>query len=113
MENAVKRVREVPEASYGLEEEHLRRTIQALDGLLNGQGNNHFSVTLDPDSTSTTIIALNATFQTVVQLSPMSAEAAAAFALGNIYALAKSKEIVIRHPSGPDSDRTFGVLING
>ncbi len=108
------RVETVPQADFGSEKEHLRRVVQALDGLQNGQGNNHFLVTLTPDATETVIDALFARTGGVATLQTMSASAAASLASGKlIWSTVSLKKITIHHDAAPETDRDFGVVLNG
>lgn len=107
---AVTRVKTVPEDRFGEPREHLRRTIQALNALQNGQGNNHFEVTLRPDETETTVPMRSATIGSTVQITPMSASAAIEV---GFWGEAIQGAVVIHHGSDPGQDRVFGVLISG
>lgn len=108
------RVKTVPQSDYGHPEEHIRRIVQALDGLQNGQGNNHFIVTLTPGETETTIIAHSARTGGVATLQAMSESAAASLASGKlIWSTVERDKIVIHHDAATAADRYFGVVLNG
>lgn len=107
------RVKTVPQSDYGHPEEHIRRIVQALDGLQNGQGNNHFLVTLTPGETETTIIAHSARTGGVATLQAMSPLAANSQALGVIWSTVERDKIVIHHDASTATDRNFGVVLNG
>ncbi len=107
------RVKTVPQADYGLPEEHLRRIVQALDGLQNGQGNNHFLVTLTPGAGQTTINTPSARTGGVATLQAMSPSAATSQAMGEIWSTVERGKIVIHHNASTAADRNFGVVLNG
>ncbi len=105
------RVKTVPQADYGAPKEHIRRIVQAVAGLQNGQGNNHFLVTLTPGETETTIHAESARTGGVAELQAMSASAAAAIA--TTWSTVGLRKIVIHHDAATAADRDFGVVLNG
>lgn len=107
------RVETVPESDRGEIEEHLRFIAQGVNGLQNGQGNNHWFATLTPDETETTIFANTASIGSVPQLQAMSASAALSQAEGVIWAECRKGQIVIHHDASSAADRLFGVVLNG
>ncbi len=108
------RVKTVPQADYGNAVEHVRRIVQAVDGLQNGQGNNHFLVTLSPGETETSINAPSARTGGVATLQAMSESAAASLASGKlIWSTVERAWIVIHHDAATAADRDFGVVLNG
>lgn len=107
------RVKQIPEADFGQPEEHIRRICQLINGLVEGQGNNHYVVTLTPNAVVTRIIAHKASKLSAVQLSPMSAAAAMAMSAGAVYATVEQNEITLNHDSDAATDRIFGVVLNG
>jgi N-acetylmuramic acid 6-phosphate (MurNAc-6-P) etherase len=106
-------VKNVPEFFQGSREEHARLIAQGVNGLLKGQSNNVYTVTLDPTpATSTSVTVIHARPGQVAQLVAQSAAAAAEVAAGTIYTEVQNGSIVIYHAAG-GSDRTFGVVLNG
>jgi len=103
----------VPELDYGVPAEHLRRVAQAINGLLDGQGNNHFTITLDANSLTTQVLYVPVNINTAVQLTPASATAATAVGAGVVWYDVTSGVITIHHDSTADTDRKFAVLVNG
>lgn len=110
---AATRVSQVPEANFGNPEDHLRRTIQAVNQLQKGQGNNHDFCTLTANATETRCFNLTAHIGGVAVLSPMSANAAMAVAAGVIWVEVVKQFVVIHHDSQTDTDRKFGVVLYG
>jgi hypothetical protein len=107
------RYKTVPEAHFGTPEEHLRRLVQAVNGLQNGQGNNHFVVTLVPSAATTTVTSRKCNVNSAIQLSPMSASAALSFGTGLVWASAGDETVTINHNSSSVTDRDFAILVNG
>ena len=111
---AVTRYPTVPETRFGTPEEHLRRVCQALTGVMDGQGNNHNIVTLDPSATSTTLNYTKANINGTVVFSPMSASAAVSFGLGLVWAeILAAGVVTFHHDSSVVTDRRYAVLVNG
>lgn len=102
----------VPEATFGSPQEHLRRTVQRVNGLLNGHGNNHHIIVLELDTTETRVSVLGATAGCVPIFSPLDAGAAASVALGAIYMRCEKDAIVITHDASAET-RTLGVVTHG
>lgn len=107
------RVSQIPESDFGKPEEHLRRTIQAVNQLQKGQGNNHDFCTLVPNEIETRCFKRNANTGGVAVLSPMSATAATAVAAGVIWVEVVRQFVVIHHNSKTDTDRKFGIVLYG
>jgi hypothetical protein len=110
---AERRVEEIPEFFEGRDNELLRKIAQGVNDLQKGRGNNHFDVTLDPNSLTTIVIATDADTANVVQFSALSASAAVAIAAGVVWAESTFGQIIIHHDSQPDTDRRLGVLLIG
>ena len=91
-------------------EEHVRKAFQAINGLLNGQGNNVEDVTLVPGATQTDIDVNYATPDTVALVQPRSASAAAATGL---WTRSTKGKVTLFHDSNPATDRLFGVVLFG
>lgn len=109
--NSPTRVKTVPEASYGSEEDHKRRITQAANALQDGQGNNHYIVALDPNETETMFRAPKCTGGSVVTWAARTPEAALHPVL---WAIVESPgEVTLFHDVGTSELREFGVVIHG
>jgi hypothetical protein len=91
--------------------EHRRKLAGAVNGLLKGQLNNHYEVTLTPDETTTELVDPNITAETGALLSPLSASAA--LALANLYSVPTVGSVTFHHDSTSDTDRTFRIFLFG
>ena len=106
------RSKNVPD-SWGQEGEHRRKLAHALNGVLRGETNNHFTVTLDPDATSTEVSFEPSRTGATPVLSPLSAAGATAIATGQVYAVASDGKVTIHHDSSSDIDRQVALVILG
>lgn len=97
----------VPE-SWTDDKDHRRKLAQAINGLLQGQGNNLDQVTLAANATETVLTHDRITERTVFQLMPRTASAAAAQA--GIYVTTTKGSATLHHDSSPATDRTFGLV---
>lgn len=106
------RTNSVPETwSRNRADELHRKVAQALNSVLRGETNNHFTVTLAPGTTETEVRYSSARPGVVPVLTPLSASAAAAAAI--VWASAELGKVVLHHDSDPATDRAFGVVIIG
>ncbi len=102
-----------PEFWAGRPEELARKQAQVLNGVLRGQTNNVFVVTLRGTPEVTTVVTAEFSRSTqVAALVPKSSAAAVDFALGTTYAVAGNGSITINHEPGA-SDREYGVVLQG
>jgi hypothetical protein len=102
-----------PTLFRGNTEEHLRLIAQVVNQVQTGYGNNAFTVTLeDTPAVSTEVIRTRAKVDQHANMSPISAAAAADFALGTTYAVTSDGAVTIHHPAG-GSDRQYGVVLAG
>ena len=102
-----------PEYWTGRPEELARKTAQVLNGVMQGQTNNAFAVTLRGTPEVTTDITVE--FSRSTQLAavvPKSAAAAADYALGTTYAVAGNGTITVHHAAG-GTNREYGVVLQG
>ena len=93
---ATKRTESAPEFWYE-GREHSRKIAQAVNGILNGNTNNTFRVTLEAGTTSTTVPFPPAREGGSVLLFPQGDSAAELVRTTNVYASASSGEVVITH----------------
>ena len=107
------RAQTVPEYWQGPEEEHRRKISTALNQVLKGVSNNHFTVTLEVDATTTEVMFPPVRPGSGVQITPGSASAAMSFATGNIWVEAQSEKAIIHHDSSSATDRIFHLAFNG
>lgn len=109
----IPRAQTVPEFWKGNEEEHRRKISAALNQLFKGISNNHYTVTLDPDATSTEVMHPPVRPGTAVQLTPGSAEAAAAMASGEVWVETETGKAIIKHDSSIETGRIFHLTFSG
>lgn len=86
---------------------------RTLNLVLGGKINATAQVTLALNATSTVITDSRLGRGSHMQLTPVTASAAAALASGGLYVECATGGATIRHPSSPLGDRTFSVLIIG
>lgn len=91
----------------------MRKIAQVANQVQAGYGNNAFQVTLDETpATSTEVIRTRVKVDQHANMSPISAAAAADFALGTTYAVTSDGAVTIHHPAGGE-DRQYGVVLAG
>lgn len=86
----------------------LRKVSDAVNGLMKGQSNNHYLVTLDRQGTTTELKSQIVGPQTAVFLGPRTPEAAAYTPWFSI-----EPGVVTFHHDLVDADRTYSVLLVG
>lgn len=102
-----------PELFRGNVEEHLRKIAGVVNQVQKGYGNNAFKIMLgQAPATSTTVQRQSATVDQHANLSPISAEAAADFALGTTYAVTANGSVTVNHAAGV-AGRQYGVVLAG
>ena len=92
--------------------EHSRKIVQALNGVLNGQTNNTFQVTLEAGATSTSVSFVPARDGGSALFFPQNAAAATLARTSDVYASTKSGEVVITHGEAAGGER-FSLVICG
>ena len=90
-------------------EDHLRELSNKVNGLLKGQTNNWYNVTLEADATETTIEVEYARTGAMAMCVATSANAAGLAC----WTVVGEGTITVHHPSGIATDRTVGVLLVG
>lgn len=93
-------------------DELLRKVVQGLNGALDGQTNNVYPITLRPGEATTFFTMDRITAATVPVMQPMSASAAEAMRNG-MYTTVSLGEVTFHHDSLADTDRDFGLVLNG
>jgi|TARA_R110002051_G_scaffold107990_3_gene180845 hypothetical protein len=89
---------------------NLREISEVTNGIMNGKTNNTGSVTLRASNTTTTITDERLGFDSIILLSPLSANAAAQ----TPYISTKAKgSVVITHTSTAHTDLNFDYIIVG
>ena len=89
---------------------NLREISEVTNGIMNGKTNNTGSVTLRASNTTTTITDERLGFDSIILLSPLSANAAAQ----TPYISTKAKgSVVITHTSVASADLNFDYIIVG
>jgi hypothetical protein len=109
----IPRAQTVPDYWKGNEEEHRRKLGQAVNQLMKGVSNNHFSVTLDAGDTETTVLHPPIRPGSAIQITPGSASAATSFASGAIWVEAQTGKAIIHHDSSTATDRLFHLTFSG
>lgn len=109
----IPRAQTVPEFWRGDEEEHRRKIATAVNQLQKGVSNNHFSVTLDANQTTTEVMHPPVRAGSAVHLTPGSASAATSFSAGNIWVEAQKEKAIIHHDSSTVTDRIFHLSFAG
>ena len=96
-------------------EKNLARIVQSIQDLFAGRNNAFGELTLDVSpATTTTVSAPNCSLDSAPLLIPMTANAAAEFASGDMYISSVSAgEFEITHAASVDADRTFRFFTAG
>jgi len=109
----IPRAQVVPEYWHGETDEHLRKVATAVNQLQKGVSNNHFTVTLDVDDTTTEVKHPPVRPGAGVQITPGSASAATSFAAGVIWVETQAEKAIIHHDSSSVTDRIFHLSFSG
>lgn len=91
------------------------KIVQAVRELWEGRSNavGTFTLAVDP-ATTTTVAAPNCGSRSVPLLTPLTANAAAAIAAGNVYVSSITQgAFVVTHPASVQTDRDYGYAIQG
>lgn len=96
-------------------EKNLARIVQSIRDLFAGRNNVFGEITLDVDpATTTTVTAPNCAPDSVPLLTPMTANAAAEYASGDMYVSdVTAGEFTITHSASANDDRTFRYVTSG
>jgi hypothetical protein len=94
--------------------EHIRKIAQSVNGILMGQTNNHFTITLEAGVEPLTVPFSSAKTGASVLLFPQNAGASA---LGGVYATASTDvngngQVVVNHDAA-DGGETFSLVVIG
>ena len=109
----IPRAQVVPEYWKDDPEEHLRKLATAINQLQKGVSNNHFSVTLEANETTTEVTHPPVRSGSAVTLTPGSASAATSFAAGNIWVESATGRAIVHHDSSATTDRIFHLTFAG
>ncbi len=101
----------VPPQFWESPDELYRLLSQGIRGLLDGETNNTFVVTLDTNSTTTTVTDPRVGITTVALMTPQSATAAGE--MTSVWVTVTEAVLTIHHPSTGIADRVWGVAIFG
>jgi len=97
-----------------LDNNYLLDLAQIVTRLINGKTNNCGELTLTPSATSTTVKNILCNENSVILLTPTTANAAADVgAAGSVWVVAGDKEFVVNHPSDADTNKIFRYIIVG
>lgn len=95
------------------EKEHRRQIAQLANNLLAGKSNNVVQVTLNANATSTTITDARIGANTFIGFTPLTTNASAAVTSGmHVYSQQNGSAVLV-HPSSPNVDQTFNVVLIG
>ena len=89
--------------------EHVRKIAQSVNGILMGQTNNHFTITLEAGEPSLTVPFSSAKTGASVLLFPQNAGASS---LGGVYASASNGQVTVNHALA-DGGESFSLVIIG
>jgi hypothetical protein len=103
----------VPEFWKGNEEEHRRKMSQAINQIQKGVTNNHYTVTLSANATTTEVRHPPARSGSGVQITPKTASAAASLAAGGIFVETETGKAIIHHDASAATDRIFHLAFFG
>jgi len=96
------------------EVQHRQHIAEALEELADGKLNSTSNVTLTANSTTTVIVDFRVGANSVILLSPITANAATEFASGGMYVSSTGKQTyTITHNNNAQTDRDFRVLVVG
>jgi hypothetical protein len=107
------RAQVVPEFWKEDEAEHRRKLSQAVNMLMKGVSNNHFTVTLDAEETTTEVMHPPVRSGAGVQITPASSSAATSFASGLIWVETENGKAIIHHDASSATDRVFHLAFFG
>lgn len=93
--------------------QHRRQIARGLNLVMQGHTNNTMQVTLAASAGTTTVMDARLSLSTSVTATPMTADAAAEIASGNMYFTPATGELVITHTNAASTDRTFNLAIHG
>lgn len=93
--------------------DEMRELAIKINGLLKGQSNNYFLVTMTPGANSTVIPVEFARVGSYANFSPTSQSAADAIALGFVFTVVTDGQITVNHDADAATDRTLGVTLVG
>lgn len=94
-------------------DQHRRQLAQVLGRVSSGAINCTLSLTLEPNSATTTFIDPRISLSTAVNMAPTTAAAATEAASGNLYAVATKGQVVIHHTNSAVTTRTFTLALIG
>lgn len=95
-----------------LGESRPERIVQAIRELFEGRSNAGGTVTLTPSATTTTVTSDTCGDESVILLSPRTANAAAALATTFVLSVSNGR-FVLTHDNNTQTDRTFGYVAIG
>jgi hypothetical protein len=94
--------------------DYVRKVATTVNGVLDGRVNNVGSVTLADGETTTVVTDLRAGIDSVITLTPTTANASAEFSNGTIYISARGKQtFTLTHADNGQTDRTYLYAIIG
>ena len=92
--------------------EHSRKLAQVINGILDGQTNNHFLVTLDVGTTETTVPFPPARSGASVLLFPQNASAATLARLSDVFASGSDGVVTVSHGTAAGGE-SYSLVIVG
>lgn len=99
-----------------ISERDVTQIVRAIRDLFMGRSNAMGEVTLAAGAATTTVTAVNCGEQSVIHLTPRTANAAAEIGNGTLYIPVSTTlpgQFTINHANNAQEDRSFGYSING
>ena len=96
-----------------LEESYLRELMKTANAAMNGQLNSTGYFTCATGAASTTVKSIFCNANSVVILTPTTANAATEQGAGSLYVVAGDKQFVVNHINSATTGRTFRYVILG
>lgn len=97
--------------NFSLTAEYIRKVKDAVNLALRGKSNNTGQVTLTASVTSTTVTDNRCNENSVILITPITANAGLHYA--DTYVVAGDKQFIIYHQSKTHTDRTFRYVVIG
>lgn len=95
------------------EGQHRREIARVVNVLMQGHSNAVLQLTLTANAASTTVVDARISLQTAPVPTPLTANAAAEIAAGQMYFTPTKGQVVVTHRNLPATDRTFQLALLG
>lgn len=104
---------DVPPESWRNEDEHRRKLAQSVRGLLRGESNNHFTVTLEAGASETEIPYQSSRAGVSPVLTPLSEAGSAFLRTKTLWCEAQPGKVVVHHDPSATGEERFSLVIVG